>query len=71
MGTALLGADPSDRIRTRTKQLVQMARYARVGVPDELLGWGEVDVVRFNELYEALSGLANEEGPLRALAEEA
>jgi len=65
----LSGDPPADRIRQRAKKLMQMARYARAGLPDELLGWGNVDVVRFNELYAALEELGAEEGPLKALAE--
>lgn len=65
----LAGDPPGERIKQRTKKLMQMSRYARCGAPDELLGWGDVDVVRFNELFDALEELGAEEGPMRALAE--
>jgi hypothetical protein len=69
MLTFLLKANPAEQIQKRTKQLIEFSRYARVGVPGELLGWEDVDVVRFNELYRALDKLGNEEGTLKAALE--
>ena len=61
--------DPVELRRSRTRQLMQMARYARAATPDELLGWGDVDVVRFNELYSALHELNASENALTSLSE--
>lgn len=69
ISTFLLRGDPGEHIRKRTRQLVEMSRYARAGSPGELLGWDDVEVVRFNELMAALGDLAAEEGPFKALAE--
>ena len=49
---------------------MQMARYARAAVPGELLGWDDVDAVRFGELYEALHELSSKETSLTTLTED-
>lgn len=66
----LRNAEPAEEIATRTKQMVELARYARLGVPGELLGWDDVDLVRFHELHQALAGLSGGESPLQSLAED-
>ena len=61
--------DPTAARKRRTKQLMEMARYARAGLPGELLGWDDVDVVRFNELYEALHDINQSEDVFKSLSE--
>ena len=71
LGTYLFRrTDPTESIRTRTRKLMQMARYARAAAPGELLGWDDVDAVRFGELYEALHELSSKETSLTTLTED-
>ncbi len=46
----------------RRKQIVQLSRYAHAGRADECLGWGDVDLRRFNEIYEELAEVLSSEG---------
>lgn len=69
--TFLLREDPAEQIHQRTKQLIELARYARIGSPGELLGWENVDAIRFRELYSALIELAECEGSIKSTMESA
>lgn len=74
-GVALLtwlhrGLDPRANIRARTRQLVEMSRYSRAGTPGELLGWDDVDLVRFRELYKALCEVVSSESQTKSWSEE-
>lgn len=68
--TYVFRTDPRVAIRGRAKQLMQLARYARLGTPGELLGWDDVDLVRFHELYQALTELESKENPIQSYAED-
>jgi hypothetical protein len=46
---------------------VQIARYLKVGSPDEDLGWGGVSARRLREIYSLLGEVLAEEGPASAL----
>ncbi len=68
--TFALRTNPRDAINGRIKKLMQLARYARLGRPGELLGWEDVEVVHFHDLYRALHELDRSEAPLQSFAED-
>ena len=68
--TYALRSDPRAAIDGRTKKLMQLARYGRLGHPGELLGWDEVDAVRFHDLYRALHDIDKSEQPIQSFAED-
>ncbi len=57
----LFDLDPRDVRYNRDRQIVSVARHARVGSPGDLLGWDEVDVHRLRELTEAVQGVLDDE----------
>lgn len=59
----LLELDPSEWLANRTKQKVQLARYGKLGRPEEGLGWSDVDARELQRVYRALTEvLKDEEG---------
>lgn len=51
--------DPSNRIRVRKHQMMQMARYAHQSV----FQWGDVDLVEFREWYDTFVSIVTDEHP--------
>lgn len=62
--------DPAVNLKARTRQLVEMSRYARASAPDDLLGWGDVDLVRFRELYASLCEVVGAESQMKSWSEQ-
>lgn len=57
-------------MKRRLRKLIEIARYARAATPGELLGWDDVDTIRFHELYQALVELTNSEGNIKSATED-
>lgn len=71
IGTFLLRTEPKQTLSRQRKALLEMSRYGRVGIPGTMLGWEDVDAVRFQELHQELIELVNAEGGLRTSIENA
>ena len=51
----MVDLDPEELETNRDMQLMALARYARVGVPDEFLGWGDQKVSTVRRLFGVLN----------------
>lgn len=59
--------DAEENLDIRRRQLVQMARYGRTGVPGELFGWDQVQLKEFRAIYRALCDVLDEEKPIHGI----
>jgi hypothetical protein len=67
--SSLIEIDPEEVLRARRRMKLELARYARLGVPAEDLGWGDVEVTELHRLHEELAAILKAEGEMSQLEE--